>query len=375
MIDESDKDVAQRPPRPGDPLGDLRSLEDAKLDNSPIGDFSPLPAIQTQLPTVSSDRAHQWDWLKLVRNLVVVVLLLLCTLSLITLEGIELFRRTEALRPGFGWMIGGGGLVLLLLLTWTIIASIVEYTRVRRSLLSQPIDVLALQRDAGVDWASLRSVRMQLEKELARLGINLAPADLAELRAVQAELNTWPADNTRQWLLRYDGDLLAVIDRAVADRIRQEAVNVAIFTSLSPRGGLDSLLVVWRQFRLIRTIAVLYGWRPGFFGTLLLIRSVLTNAALAAGLDEVGDLAVEILGGSISVYAGSLISEAIGNAALTLRLARRTVDACRPLRNRTTPPYRVTLLQVVLEVRNLRRGHERGAIKNQAQSAEPSEAS
>jgi putative membrane protein len=169
--------------------------------------------------------------------------------------------------------------------------------------------------------------------------------------------------------------VLGVIDRAAADRIRKEAVNIAILTSLSPRGGLDSLLVIWRQFRLIRTIAVLYGWRPGFFGTLILIRSVLTNAALAAGLDEVGDLAVEMLGSGISVYAGGLIGEAIGNTALTLRLARRAVDACRPLRNRKTPPYRVTLLQVVLEVRNLRRGQERGSTKNHAQSAEPSEAS
>jgi putative membrane protein len=306
---------------------------------------------------------------------VVVVLLLVCGLSLITLEGIELFRRTAALQPGIGWTLAGAGLVLLLLLTWTVIASIVEYTRVRKRLLSQPIDVLALQHDAGVDWTSLRSVRMQLEKELAHPGIDLAPADLAELRAVQAELNTWPTDNTRQWLLRYDGDLLAVIDRAVAERIRKEAVNIAILTSLSPRGGVDSLLVIWRQFRLIRTIAVLYGWRPGFWGTLLLIRSVLTNAALAAGLDEVGDLAVEMLGSGISVYAGGLISEAIGNAALSLRLARRAVDACRPLQNRKAPPYRVTLLQIALEVRHLRRGHERDSTDNQAQSAGPSEAS
>jgi putative membrane protein len=288
-------------------------------------------------------------------------------------EIIELFRRTEALQPGFGWLLGGAALVLLLLLIWTIIASIVEYVRIRGSLLSQPIDVLALQRDAGVDWTTLQSVRRQLEEELVHLGSDLAPADIAELRAVQAELNTWPTDNTRQWLLRYEGDLLAVIDRAVADRIRKEAVNIAILTSLSPRRGLDSLLVIWRQFRLIRTIAVLYGWRPGFFGTLILIRSVLTNAALAAGLDEVGDLAVEILGSGISVYTGGLISEAIGNAALTLRLARRAVEACRPLRNRKAEPYRVTLLQVVLEVRNLRKGSEQGSIKNQTQSAEPSE--
>jgi len=81
-----------------------------------------------------------------------------------------------------------------------------------------------------------------------------------------------------------------------------------------------------------------------------------------------------MLGSSISAYAGGLIGEAIGNAALTQRLARRTVDACRPLRNRQAPPYRVTLLHVALAVRNLRRGRERDPIKNQAQAAEPSEA-
>ncbi len=373
-MDSSDREIAQRPHRPGDPLEDLRNLEDAQLDNAPVSDFTPLTVAHAQLPTVSSDRAQRRARLKLVRNLAVIVLLLVCALSLITVEVIDLVGRMEALLPGFGWVLSGGAMILLLLLTWTIVASIVEYARVRRNLLSQPIDVLALQRDVGVDWATLRSTRVQLEHELARLGIDLALADLAELRAVQAELHTWPADNTRQWLLRYDGDVLAVIDRAVADRIRKEAVSIAVLTSLSPRGGLDLFLVIWRQFRLIRTIAVLYGWRPGFLGTLILIRSVLTNAALAAGLDEVGDLAVEMLGSSISAYAGGLIGEAIGNAALTLRLARRTVDACRPLRNRQAPPYRVTLLHVALEVRNLRRGRERDPIKNQAQAAEPSEA-
>jgi uncharacterized membrane protein YcjF (UPF0283 family) len=367
-MDESDQDVAQRPHRPGDPLEDLRSLEDAKLDNTPVRDFRSLAVTHTQFPGVPSHRADRWARLKLVRNLVIIVLLLVCVLGLITVEGIDLFRRTEALQSGFGWILGGGALVLLFLITWSMIASLIEYARIRSSLLSQPLDVLALQRDVGVDWTTLRSVRLHLEGELARLGIHLAPADVAELRAIQAELNTWPTDNTRQWLLRYDGDLLGVIDRAVADHIRKEAVNIAILTSLSPRGGLDSLLVSWRQFRLIRTIAVLYGWRPGFWGTLILIRNVLTNAALAAGLDEVGDLAVEILGSGISGYAGGLIGEAIGNAALTLRLARRGVDACRPLRNRKAAPYRVTLLQVVLEVRNLRQGYGQGSTKNPTQS-------
>jgi uncharacterized membrane protein YcjF (UPF0283 family) len=374
-MDETDRHVTPRPHRPGDPLEDLRCLEDAALENAPVNDFHPLTAVGGQPSSMPSRGAYRWAWLKLVRNLVVIVVLLVSVLGLIVVEGLEVVGKAEALQPGFGWVIGGGAAVLMFLLAWAVIAAMIEYAHVRKNLLSQPIDVLALQRDAGVDWATLRSVRLQLERELSRLGIALAPAKAAELRAAQADLNTWPADNTRQWLLRYDGDLLAVIDGAVADLIRKEAVNVALLTSLSPRGGFDALLILWRQLRLIRTIAVLYGWRPGLLGTLILLRNVLTNAALAAGFDEIGDLAVEMLGGSIAAYTGGLIGEAIGNAALTLRLSRRAVDACRPLRNRQAAPYRVTLLHVALEVRNRRGSHERGSLTHHPQTADPAEAS
>jgi uncharacterized membrane protein YcjF (UPF0283 family) len=112
-------------------------------------------------------------------------------------------------------------------------------------------------------------------------------------------------------------------------------------------------LVIWRQFRLIRSVAVLYGWRPGFLGSLVLLREVFTNAALAAGFDELGDLAAEMLGGSLSIYTGRLTGEALGNMALTLRLARRAVDACRPLKNRSAVPYRVSLLQLATRLPKL----------------------
>jgi Domain of unknown function (DUF697) len=238
---------------------------------------------------------------------------------------------------------------LLLLLVWGMTTAVVEYARVRRSLLSEPLDVPSLQHDVGVNWDTLRSLRGQLEKELSHLGVGLPPADLAELQAVRSELGTWPTDNTRQWLLRYDRELLMIIDRVVADCIRREVANIAILTALSPRRGFDFLFVFWRQLRLVRSVAVFYGWRPGLLGTFTLVRHVLVNATLAAGLEDLGDLTVEAFPAhKVAAFAGGIMTEAVGNAAFTLRLARRGVDACRPLKNRKAVPYRVTLLQTVM---------------------------
>ena len=121
---------------------------------------------------------------------------------------------------------------------------------------------------------------------------------------------------------------------------------------------------------MIRSVAVFYGWRPGFFGTLALVREVFTNAALAAGIDELGDLAAEILGGSLPTYAGRLTGGAIGNMVLTLRLARRAVDAGRPLRNRSAAPYRVTLVQLATKLPKLFKLLRRGK-QAPPQSTEP----
>jgi putative membrane protein len=171
---------------------------------------------------------------------------------------------------------------------------------------------------------------------------------LAEARS---ELGTWSRDNTRRWLLHYDQEVLAVIDECIAKRIREEAVLIGLLTAISPGRGLDSLLVLWRQLRLVRSIAVLYGWRPGAAGTFALTRTALTNAALAAGFDELANFAVQTIPGqAIAVAGGAMAAEALANAALTIRLSRQAVNSCRPIRNREAAPYRVGLGRVMAEV-------------------------
>jgi putative membrane protein len=352
-MDDIDQTTTTRPHRPGDPLADRRQIEEALSDRTPVDDFTPLRVVSTPSSLASPPTPAPWTRLRLARNLVLSICLALLILSFIGIEGVDLISRAQALHPWFGRVTGGIVILLLGLLTWTMAAAVVQYARVRRSLLAQPLDLVALQRDSRVEWERLQSARQQLAQHLAYFGAALPPATLAELQVVRAELGDWPADNTRLWLLRYDSEVLAIIDRAVADGIRSETINIAVLTLLSPLRSLDSLLVIWRQLRLIRLVALQYGWRPGFFGTLTLVRTVLTNATLAAGFEEVEDLAVEMLGGTVAARAGSMLGQAIGNAALTLRMARRTVDACRPIHNRAAAPYRVSLRQCVANLLQL----------------------
>jgi putative membrane protein len=287
------------------------------------------------------------------RNLVVITCLAALVLTFIGIEGVDLISRARVLHPWFGWVTASMVVLLLGLLAWTMAAAVVQYARVRRSLLAQPLDLVALQRDSRMEWETLQFARQQLAQHLPHFGAALPPAALAELQGVCAELGNWPTDNTRRWLLLYDSEALAIIDAVVADGIRSEAINIAVLTLLSPLRSLDSLLVLWRQLRLIRLVALQYGWRPGFFGTLTLVRTVLTNATLAAGFEEVEDLAVEMLGGTVVARASTMLGQAVGNAALTLRMARRAVDTCRPIQNRAAAPYRVSLRQCIAKLLQL----------------------
>jgi hypothetical protein len=218
-MSELEKASSPRPHRPGDPLADLRGIEETRLDHAAVHDFTPTRAMRSRAvdsPMTLSQRGHR---LRLARNLVLIVALLTLMLSLLMIQGVNLARQTDAVFPNGGWIVAGALILFFSLLMWAFIAAVLDYVRVRE---------------------------------------------------------------------------------------------------------------------------------------------VVTNAALAASFDELGDLAAEMLGGSLSVYTGRLTGEALGNMALTLRLARRAVDACRPLKNPAAAPYHVTLFQLATKLPTLYKRRGRG---------------
>jgi putative membrane protein len=342
--------VARRPHRPGDPLADRRSADEAQIDSSTASDFRPLEDARAS-ELVELIAATGKSRLRSLRRIALSVLLALVVAGIITLQGVELVQRANAFSQPFGMALAVTFAAFILMVSWAIASSIIDYLRVRQHLDAEPIDIAALRRDHGADADSLRKVRASLDAELPRLGAGLDKEELERLSTALRELTSWSRDNTRHWLRHYDSDVLAVIDERVAQRIREEAVIIGLLTSISPRHGLHSLLVLWRQLRLVRSIAMLYGWRPGLAGSFALTRTALLNAALAAGFDELAHFAVQTIPGqAIAVAGGAMAAEALANAALTIRLARQAVNSCRPIRNREAAPYRVGLGKVMAEV-------------------------
>lgn len=340
-----------RPHRPDDPLADRRAEDEAQIDTNALTGFRPIEPDGSGAELAALVRATSHSRLKTLRRAALAVLLTVVVAAIVALEGIDLVRRASEAGQPFGTLLAVTLAAFLLLVAWALASSVVDYFRVRQHLTAEPLDIASLRRDEGADLKSLRSTRDALEKELAYLGIGLDKNEIERLTVSRAELGSWSRDNTRRWLRHYDGEVLAVVDERVAKRIREEAVIIGLLTAISPRRGLDSLLVLWRQLRLVRSIAILYGWRPGMAGTFALSRTALTNAALAAGFDELANFAVQTIPGqAIAVAGGAMAAEALANAALTIRLARQAVNSCRPIRNREAAPYRVGLGGVMAEV-------------------------
>jgi uncharacterized membrane protein YcjF (UPF0283 family) len=99
-----------------------------------------------------------------------------------------------------------------------------------------------------------------------------------------------------------------------------------------PSPAFDGLLMGWRGARLVRQIAQLHGMRPGFLGTLSLLR----RTALAAAGVVATDLAVNTL--SHAALSSPLLRHVAGDVAgagvaarRMVVLARATAAACSPL--------------------------------------------
>lgn len=109
------------------------------------------------------------------------------------------------------------------------------------------------------------------------------------------------------------------------------ARDTAIGTALSPAALLDVVLVAWRNLRLVREVATLYGARPGWLGSLRLLRRMLANLTVAGVAEGGSDFAVEALGGTLAAALSARVGQGLLNGMLTARVGLVAMHLCRPL--------------------------------------------
>jgi putative membrane protein len=125
--------------------------------------------------------------------------------------------------------------------------------------------------------------------------------------------------------------LLSRIDARAYELVLRAARDTGLATAVSPAALLDAAIVLWRNLRLVREVAALYGARPGWLGSWRLLRRIAAHLAVAGMADAGGDLVVEGLGSTLAAAVSARLGQGMINGLLTARVGLATMQACRPM--------------------------------------------
>ncbi|CAK0762561.1 putative membrane protein [uncultured Gammaproteobacteria bacterium] len=127
-----------------------------------------------------------------------------------------------------------------------------------------------------------------------------------------------------------DRQILVGIDQRAYRSVVKAARDSAIATALSPSAALDVVIVLWRNLKLVRDLAALYGARPGPVGSARLLRRMFASVAVAGVAESASHVAVDALGGTLAAAVSARLGQGMINGLLTARVGLATMHLCRP---------------------------------------------
>lgn len=128
-----------------------------------------------------------------------------------------------------------------------------------------------------------------------------------------------------------DEDVINEIDIQVQARIKTASIQAAISTAISPIAIVDSGIVLWRSLRLTKEIAQLYGYKPGWLSTLILLKKGAFNVFFAGATELALEYTHDITEASIISKISTSAAQGLSNGILLARLGFGIMQACRPL--------------------------------------------
>lgn len=142
-------------------------------------------------------------------------------------------------------------------------------------------------------------------------------------------------------LMLAEREILVPLDADARRIVTRSAKRVATVTALSPMVLIAVTFVLIENLRLLRTLATLYGGRPGFLGIVKLARMVFTHIIATGGIAMTDDLLGQFLGQDILRRLSRRLGEGAFNGALTARIGVTALEVIRPLPYLATRPPRV----------------------------------
>jgi len=166
---------------------------------------------------------------------------------------------------------------------------------------------------------------------LMRIAAFYTPRPIIKARVEHFYLTMTDSYQDQECFALFSEQVMKDIDQQAYSIVTQRAKETALMTMISPLAILDTLLILWRNVRMIRDIATLYNGKPGLFGSLALITMVLQNLIYANVSEAVADSVAEILGGSMLSFMSAQAAQGLGSGVLTARVGLHAIQVCRPL--------------------------------------------
>ena len=230
-----------------------------------------------------------------------------------------------------GWLAFGLGIVALVASFVLIVREIVGLFRLRRLQgLNEAVATALAKQDVKAEQSAVAA--------LQRLLSNRADCQWGLARLVEhASDGRDPGD-----LLRLaDREVMAPLDLQARRQILKSAKRVATVTAISPMAWIAMLYVAVENLKMLRTLAAIYGGRPGMTGTLNIARMVIGHIVATGGVAMTDDLLGQFLGQDLLRRLSRRLGEGAFNGALTARIGVAALGVTRPLPFLDAPEIRV----------------------------------
>jgi putative membrane protein len=126
-------------------------------------------------------------------------------------------------------------------------------------------------------------------------------------------------------------ELMAPLDAEARRLVGAAAKRVSVVTAVSPRAAVDMFFVLVTALGLVRSLALLYGGRPGTLGLFKLLRHTVSHIAVTGGVAASDSLIQQVIGHGLAAKLSARLGEGVLNGLLTARLGLAAIEATRPL--------------------------------------------
>ncbi|MBA4501260.1 TIGR01620 family protein [Marinobacterium marinum] len=151
-------------------------------------------------------------------------------------------------------------------------------------------------------------------------------------RELQSALQQLDSSYNDQEIVQYlDRHALSQADTAARRCVQRYSIESGVLVAFSPWASFDMLLVAWRNLRMLREVAAIYGIASGPLTQGRLLKQVLQNLAFAGASELSLEAGSALLGSSLTASLSARAGQGLGAGLFTARTGLAAIRLCRPL--------------------------------------------